>query len=133
MVVGVFVTLFMLPNFANALDHSKPAFDTRGLIGQPYDVVRTKLRELGVEPLVILPRQQDYGCPGDLCRRYPEQLNCAGTGVNPCRFGFTDVKKGINYTIITVGDAYIVDTIYIVSDKERREDIVNADGFVPLF
>ena len=70
-------------------------------VSKPYDLAISTLIKSGFRPVVLKHNEDlhsDDGelfCGDDFCKRYPEVLNCTGTGLNPCRFAYESADKKV--------------------------------------
>ena len=70
----------------------------------PYAIARGDMLEAGNVPDYHgSPQAKECSSADAICRAYPELDTCAGTGTNPCRFGWT-AKEGGHYFIVTQGE-----------------------------
>lgn len=95
------VILAALPNVARAAPD---------LVSKPYDVARALLLRSGFKPVPLKHNEDlhsdevDYFCADGFCERYPEALNCTGTGLNPCMFVYASTDKGRYFIVVTRGE-----------------------------
>ena len=75
-----------------------------------YKSVRSQLIGMGYAPL---PQKRDednsFMCGAfegepDICKLYPEVVDCGGTGVRPCQFAFRRKSDGRRLTVLTYGE-----------------------------
>jgi hypothetical protein len=72
---------------------------------RPYDEVRAELIKSGYRPVRLKHDASDLFCRADnFCGRYPEVLNCDGTGINPCVFAFIRPASRKYIAVITYGE-----------------------------
>lgn len=94
-------TLFFAALFSNAYA-AKPLPNLRDI---PYPAARSKLASLGYAPIRVTRRALWMGCPyADDCRRYPELLQCSGTGIALCDFVFRKRQTGRYVLVTTYGE-----------------------------
>ncbi|HEV7251835.1 MAG TPA: hypothetical protein VGN97_01865 [Mesorhizobium sp.] len=78
--------------------------------GTPYDVAREELAAEGWEPALLDPADRPEAdaasgnAPAFLDQGFDELVACAGTGLAPCRFEFTD-SFGNRLAVVTQGEA----------------------------
>jgi hypothetical protein len=93
-----------------------------GLEGKPYDAVRTRLVRAGYQ-LVRFQRGLHFEpCPDDpaSCARYPEVINCSGTGMAYCQFAFFNPAQRRYVVVTTHGEERrLVDSIAVASRREN--------------
>jgi len=88
------------------------------LFDQPYDKARTELSSVGWQPVPNRERMRsdDYS-PAEkwaIDAGYTELEACAGTGLAPCKFSYTDAY-GNDFKVITEGeDAGVVTRFFFV-------------------
>ena len=88
--------------------------------GQPYEVVRSKLLQLGYRPVKFV--HQANPCPDGqtFCGKFPEVISCSGTGLAVCEFAWT--RKGKYFAVVTTGELTpYLSTMRQVGQRERQE------------
>lgn len=94
-------TLLVSALFSNAYA-AEPLPNLRDI---PYPVARSELAALGYAPIRVARRASWMGCPyPDDCRRYPELLQCSGTGIALCDFVFRKRRTGKYVFVTTYGE-----------------------------
>lgn len=85
---------------------SQAEMASRGQPHRPYQAVRAELIRRGILPLNRRHAADDPLCADGFCKKYPEVVDCAGTGLSPCLFAFK--AKGANryYAVTTVGELH---------------------------
>ena len=78
--------------------------------GASYESARQRLVQQGFDPVRILDRGAgnptcDPVGTNAMCRAWPELLNCAGTGRNPCEFLYRRRADGKFWVVVTYGEA----------------------------
>lgn len=69
-------------------------------ISKSYNYVRSELIRRGFRPTALKhDKNIDIFCYEGFCARYPEVLNCTGTGLNPCMFVY-ELSSGGKYLIV---------------------------------
>ena len=77
---------------------------TPDLRSKSYDAARALLLKSGFGPVALKHHSDDYFCEDGFCKRYPEALNCAGTGLSPCQFVFSSKDKKGYFIVDTQGE-----------------------------
>lgn len=92
------------------------------LVGKPYDTARSGLVRAGYR-IVRFQRGADFvPCPDDpsRCERYPEAINCSGTGLAFCQFAWFDKMHHRYLIIATHGEERrVMDSVTVASRQER--------------
>jgi hypothetical protein len=74
------------------------------LKGVPYPQARASLVAAGYVPVKVLSGNDSCEWNNDVCARFNENLNCAGTGLAPCIFLFQDRVSRRYHIVATIGD-----------------------------
>jgi hypothetical protein len=93
-----------------------------GLEGQQYDAVRNRLIRAGYRIVRFQRGPLFEPCPDypSECERYPEAINCSGTGLAFCQFAFFDPAHRRYVVVTTHGEERrVVDSIATASRRER--------------
>lgn len=73
----------------------------------PYPEVRAQLIRMGYRPVPVRPKPGAipacWNAPR-VCRKYPEVVGCAGTGVRACGFLFERQTDGRKFIVGTAGE-----------------------------
>jgi len=96
---------------------------TNGLVSKPYEIVRKELMRRGFRPLMLKHDQQtDLYCYEGFCSRYPEVMNCPGTGLNPCQFAYIFSASKRYFIVDTHGETRLsVTGVHLAHDYELRD------------
>jgi hypothetical protein len=90
---SIFSTLIMAATLAYPDSYGE-------LVSKSYTSVRSALISHGFQPIRLKHDESvELFCYNDFCKRYPEALNCAGTGLNPCTFVYF-LKTKRKYLIV---------------------------------
>jgi hypothetical protein len=72
---------------------------------RPYGEVRAALIKEGYRPASLKHDPDDLFCTGrQLCKTYPEVIDCSGTGVSSCTFAFGKANNSGYLVVITYGE-----------------------------
>ena len=99
-------------------------FDLRS---KPYDAARSSLTKSGFKPVALKHNNEDYFCVDGFCEKYPEAINCAGTGLSPCRFAYFSSEKKKYFIVDTHGEIRLTVTgahwarDYEIEEIRRRQ------------
>lgn len=74
------------------------------LRSKSYDAARSLLLKSGFKPVALRHNADDYFCLDGFCKKYPEALNCSGTGLSPCRFAYLSSEKKKYFIVDTHGE-----------------------------
>lgn len=80
------------------------SFNDASYVGRPYDLVRRELVSKNMSPANRVHTVAESFCSDGFCSRYPEVIECAGTGVRPCRFDFVERGSNAHYVVTTTGE-----------------------------
>lgn len=97
--LAVFAVMARLSNVA-ALEGSRPVPEGQR---RPYATVRAEMIRLGWKPIKAKHFDYDYYCGKDVCRQYPELLNCS-IGHVTCEFGFVRGTSREYRMVVTDGE-----------------------------
>jgi hypothetical protein len=86
---------------AQALEGSNPVPEGKQ---RPYAVVRAEMLKLGWKPFKATHFDYDSYCADDICKRYPELLDCSCCGVMTCTFGFFKSSPRHYRLVVTQGE-----------------------------
>ena len=115
----VTASMFLLPGICSADESAR--YQVKA--GQPYETVRIELIGHGYQPVHLKHSKSDSLCQGSgVCERYPEVIDCAGTGVNPCSFAFTRMRDRKYFIVFTHGEErLIVDQMLEATENEVKD------------
>lgn len=111
-----------------------PADATPALKGKSYDDARAELKRLGFEPVAFTCTAEDALCDDSydhIQDKYPELVDCAGTGLHPCLFAWHKPEGDRYLKVNTTGEEiFTVSAVEpwsragIQSDWETRATLV---------
>ena len=101
---GVIALVLVFPGVALAAG-AAPHFAK----GTPYNSVRSQLMSMGFRPVPQKPPEGNFFCgafdgEADLCKTYPEVIDCGGTGIRPCQFAFQRTADRKQLIVSTYGE-----------------------------
>ena len=74
-----------------------------------YEEERSALLKQGLQAVPLTHDASDLVCASDdFCKRYPEVIDCAGTGVNPCLFAYFRPRDREFLVVETYGEEPIM-------------------------
>jgi hypothetical protein len=89
---------------------------------RPYDHVRAELSRNGFRPVRLKHNRSDLLCDDGFCVRYPEVVDCAGTGIRPCLFAFVRTADHKYFMVGTHGeDRLIADRMWPARDMDIHD------------
>ena len=76
-----------------------------------YEAAKSLLIKSGFKPVPLKHNKDtDFFCEEGFCQKYPEAINCSGTGLSPCRFVFFSKEKNAYFIVDTRGETRLAVT-----------------------